>query len=32
MGEVVKKIKVFLELGSTEAVKKAVEENLGSPW
>lgn len=29
LGEVVKKIKVFLELGSTEAVKKAVEENLG---
>lgn len=29
LGEVVKKIKVFLELGSTEAVKKAVEANLG---
>jgi DNA-binding transcriptional LysR family regulator len=29
LGGVVKEIKVFLELGSTEAVKKAVEENLG---
>lgn len=27
--DVVKKMKIFLELGSTEAVKKAVEENLG---
>jgi DNA-binding transcriptional LysR family regulator len=29
LGEIVEEIKVFLELGSTEAVKKAVEENLG---
>ncbi len=29
LGGVVKEMKVFLELGSTEAVKKAVEENLG---
>ncbi len=29
MPKVVKKMKVYLELGSTEAVKKAVEENLG---
>ncbi len=29
LGDVVDKIKVLLELGSTEAVKKAVEENLG---
>ena len=29
LGEIVNTMKVFLELGSTEAVKKAVEENLG---
>jgi LysR family transcriptional regulator, transcriptional activator of the cysJI operon len=29
LGDVVDRIKVLLELGSTEAVKKAVEENLG---
>lgn len=29
LGDVVNRIKVLLELGSTEAVKKAVEENLG---
>lgn len=29
LGEVVNKLRVLLELGSTEAVKKAVEENLG---
>jgi DNA-binding transcriptional LysR family regulator len=29
LGDIVDKIKVLLELGSTEAVKKAVEENLG---
>ena len=29
LGSVVDRIKVLLELGSTEAVKKAVEENLG---
>jgi DNA-binding transcriptional LysR family regulator len=29
LGEIVKEMKVFLELGSTEAVKKAVEQNLG---
>ena len=29
LGDIVDKIQVLLELGSTEAVKKAVEENLG---
>lgn len=29
LGDIVDRIKVLLELGSTEAVKKAVEENLG---
>jgi len=29
LGEIANKIRVLLELGSTEAVKKAVEENLG---